>query len=372
MEDNRWLIGIKVVGVAVAVVGVPSGIGFFVDKLQVPISRVTIGVGETGVDLPAGRYVVSYWGLFLVATLATVALVLAAWIWLGLKDARTRRAEARARAAESEEKRSLNDRAAAEARAQTARDQLLATQASFETRTAYDQVCRAIRRVVFNSYNPVDSSTEPAPHLTFLKIDCTFDIDASGDARVTQDYEVEFGPNGARFWTLRLDADQYAEPMETLRSIEFESIALEAGHEVVALPIDNEGVSRSVALFFLPEPQPFEKRAFRTVFNWRKWFGELPATGLTDWRWSYKSLQSERNAEVTFRFRFAADAGSITAENVHYKIEGETLELSTEHAGAAWIYRSAQHPAGRLNWVLRFRKSCLPAPAAAAAGSSQN
>lgn len=354
--DRRLSIGAKVAGGAFAAIGVPSGIGFFVDKLQPTISRVSIGADHAGVKLPAGSYMVSYWGLFLVALLIAAVLLMGAWIWLGLGDARIRTNEARAQAALAEAERSQNERAIQEAQAQVVRGQAAAAQADFAMRTAYDQVCRAIRRVVYNSYNPVDPSAEPPPHLSFVRIDCTFDVNANGDARVTQEYEVKCGPSGARFWTLRLDADQYAEPFATLRSIDFDASTSVAGQEVVALPIDNDGANRSVALFFLPEPQAGETRTFRIVFNWPKWFGELPATGMTDWRWSYRSLENAGRTDVTFRFRFANDYGSITAENTHYEVAGEKLDLVTEPQGACWTYRSPRHPAARLNWVIRFRK----------------
>lgn len=346
----------KVAAATATLVGVPGAIYFFVDQARLDAARWLIVESAQGVPLRAGNYLIANGLLFALV----VALIIAIGSWTVLlisrrtMNARTTRSESAAAAATSLAQRVQAEMVAAERVAEAARDNLAAAQADVAMQEAYDATCEALQRVVYRSYNPVSSTEEPPPPVIFKTIDCTFEIGANGDANVTQVYEIEAARDPARFWTVRLEADKYAEPFKTLRAIDFTATSLTEGTSVEPIPIDNRGLKRSVAIFFLPEAAKGQVRRFRVTFAWPGWFGELSVEHKTNWEWSYTSPASATAASVSFRFVFDAALGPIVCENLRLPSPDESLTLASDNGRSCWTYTNGSVPAARLNWQFRF------------------
>jgi hypothetical protein len=321
MAGNKSIGPTARVGATVlAALGAFSAIGYVIDKSHAWATRVFVRAAKDGVSLPKGDYLLSWPLLFISASAVGCAIWLAIRYWLVTKDKQ---------------------------------DDLAARS---KIREEYKAVCDAIQKVVYQTYNPANPTQAPIPRITFKKIECEFTINAKGDTRVVQTYEIETADKAAHFWIVKTVSDSYAAPLDVLSDISFKTESQTVGTGLEAVPIDMRGNHRSIALFFLPEMQPRAARAFKVMYAWNGWFGELFGPGQdTNWEWSYQSADPNNIADVTFSFVFDPACGDVCCENVQTPMPGETL-LKTQQNGVVWTYRNPTAPVGRLNWILRFRQ----------------
>lgn len=304
-----------------AALGAFSAVGYIVDKSQAAATKALVHhVAKDGVRLVEGDYLISWPFLMISASAIGCA------IWLAIRQvlaARSHRADYAARS---------------------------------KIREEYKAVCDSIQRVVYQTYNPANPTQAPIPRITFRKIECEFRISAGGDTTVVQTYEIETEDKAARFWIVKTVSDQYAQALDVLSDIDFKTESTTVGAALEAVPIDMRGNHRSIALFFLPEMQPNSSRAFKVMYAWKGWFGELFGPGQdTTWEWSYQSADPDDIADVTFRFIFDAACGDIDCKNVQTAMPGESLNKTREN-GVTWTYVNPTAPVGRLDWLLRFSR----------------
>lgn len=334
IKPGAWLFG--------ALAGL-SAIGYVIDKGQAAVTRaLVLPTAKDGVLLPAGAYLLSW--LFLLVSISAIGCA----VWLGihywLREIR-HRGDMAAQARSHEDALST----VAKLREKEASDLT-------KIREEYKAVCNSVQKVVYQTYNPANPTQAPVPRITFKKIDCEFRIGEQGDTTVVQTYEIQTGDEVARFWIVKTVSDGFAAQLDVLSDIDFKTESMTVGAGLEAVPIDMRGNHRSIALFFLPEMQPQAARAFKVMYAWKGWFGELFGPGRdTNWEWSYQSADPDNIADVTFRFVFDAACGGILCENVQTPMPGEQL-IKAEQNGVVWTYSNPTAPVGRLNWILRFRR----------------
>lgn len=308
---------------AISIIGIPSAIGYFSEQFQPWISNTfIISDDNQGATLIAGKYVISH--IFLFSFFFTMSLCLILLAIIVFTSIKTRK--------------------------NTSTGQKLMQE-------AYNDVCDTMQKVVYQTYNPENPNAEPTPKFDFSDIECIFEINKKGDARVTQNYLITTRNEPAHFWNLRLEADTYAAPFRVLKDIALKATSQTPATNVAAIPLDNRGLRRSIAIFFLPHIPSSSERKFTIEFNWRGWFGELFDRGKsTDWSWSYKPTDHNKTASVTYKFMFSADCGPITCENLRAPLSGDILSMSIENGGPVWIYHNPAAPLARLNWEMRFTR----------------
>lgn len=308
-----------------AAVGVPSAIGYLVPGVQEQLTAwVIVESKDRGLNLAAGTYLLDWYFVWLLVSAAILMLILCLHAW---RQDKPRPAPA------------------------TQADQSILDELA-KSKDAYDQFCRAMHSVVYEGYKVATS--DAAPPLAFKSIECEFEVDADGNAKVKQTYEVITGEAEARFWNLKLDRDQYAIPFDTLDTIKFHATTDEPDFKVAATPLDNKGIRRSVAIWFIPKISKNSSRKIIVTFEWPGWFGELVATGVTNWLWSYGSIPTKETSRVNFKFTFASALGQIDCNILSKRLGTEDLVMNSTANENVWTYEDAARPANELTWDLRF------------------
>jgi hypothetical protein len=208
-----------------------------------------------------------------------------------------------------------------------------------------------LRRVMRNLYPgaPVRSNLS--------KLNYEVEIDAHGNAKVTQHYEVVASQSPVHFWQFYLEGDEYAAPVSSLTDIRLAARSLTPDTAMETILTEASAHRKELAAFFLPEIAPGATRSFELKYEWKGWFGELVKKGETHWSWSYKSADPTSTANVRFQFAFSAEVGKVLCTNALPSRAGDELYPIVTPAGIRWIYENAAISCGALTWDLRFRRA---------------
>jgi hypothetical protein len=319
----------EVIAATITVIGIPSAIQYYTDGLQFLISKIVIVPQDGAPALPAGHYAVAGWAVTfaLMILIALICIVTIHILYLR-------------RHARSESAASLSESAAHD-----------------EFYESYNKLCDSMQNVVQHIYNPSHPNTEPGPRHAFRKIAVTCEVNAHGDTRVMQQYEIEAGPDAVHFFKMKLLLDGKEPPINTLDDISFNAVSETPETSVDYFPTDFRGQRRDIAVFFLPELRPSEVRAFKIEFVIRGWFAELFSTKKsTNFPWANGSLPHTGSANVSLKFIFDKECGQIELENKRKPLPGDDIKRDVDAGRTVWTYQNAAADIRHLDWQFFFRK----------------
>ncbi len=166
----------------------------------------------------------------------------------------------------------------------------------------------------------------------------TFHINKNFDGEVHRRYVIRAGNVPLHFWKCSLTASGNAQPASTFTDVGYQLIGRTAGKEVVYLPSENDGYSKTACIFFLPLVNPGEDREIEVVYRWPGLFLGMKKVGWEDFSFSFKSAETMETFELEV-FLEEGSGGHLTLTEVGVPLPQKSIESAKNDRGRqGWRY----------------------------------
>ncbi|MFC0633766.1 hypothetical protein [Brevundimonas balnearis] len=191
----------------------------------------------------------------------------------------------------------------------------------------------------------------------YRRVEEIYEVEADGTTTSTRTYTIEAVKQVIGF-KVTIAADPTATPAEFPSDIDFSARSVDEGTEVEWAVVENGPLVKTFALIFVPPIKAGDTRRFRVKHTWKKFVGDLPAKGASEFFFEFASAEENDVAETDMEFSFSSGLGRLAFDKGDPTQPGE---LSARHQGLAherqiWTYKAAALPMNNKRYSFKVRR----------------
>jgi len=188
----------------------------------------------------------------------------------------------------------------------------------------------------------------------FDKITGRYTVDEEGNIQVEKDVTLSAGDEPVWFWRFYIEGDEWSERANIFTDINFEVESLDPSTDVVAFPVEDGALRKTIILWFLPHIEPRHVRSIRIKYNWPGFLKGLDINGKTNFFWNYDNQETKTLDEFHIEFGFNGRNRDITCKNTG-AISPQLDLIQKNVAGSrVWIFSGKKIPVGNRTYELTF------------------
>ena len=188
-------------------------------------------------------------------------------------------------------------------------------------------------------------SVSNAPRFDIVEIDLHYNIAANGDTATAATLKIECNKDPAHFWKYWIDADVESSPVTSFRQLNFQAKDVGSGKDLDSLPIRSSAHLKEFAIFF-PEMRPGDRKTLRVAFSWPGFMKKFTELGAANYKWGYRSENSERGARLRHEWMFEPSGLNVRCRMAGQESSTATLRCELREGKIAWIY---EDPSARMD-----------------------
>jgi hypothetical protein len=194
----------------------------------------------------------------------------------------------------------------------------------------------------------------PSQAKSFALIENTYLIHNDFTTEVTRKYEIRAAQDPIHFWEIGMGVNSDAPAVDYLDDIDFKVTS--SGGEIVYLPIENDGRSKKVVLYFLPRIDSTEAntRCICISYKWPNMMAQMGRLGEEASGWVFESVDTIPLVRMSF-FLEPGTKKNLECEISGTIYNGTRMEKATHGEWPGFVYEVSNVPAGRNQYGIRLR-----------------
>ncbi len=202
------------------------------------------------------------------------------------------------------------------------------------------QTTHAIEKIISKAYDLGETRWK------FTEVEEIYTVQADGTTKVERSCLVEVGSKPALIWLIDLNPDGSADPIISLKQIDFQvSVsAADKGESIEYILYKDAPNEKQIAAFFLPEIVAGQRRRVNLSYTWPGFARDLIIEGHTDFEFSYRSCEPTDVANVKIELRFAISIGHVTVEQISPHVKGDSVTRSDIQGFQVFRYTNGELP----------------------------